>query len=211
MCSQVGTHAALGQHAVKLYLSLLATLLLSLAAHAQDLSSRVLAEMNLARTAPQSYARLLAEQMNGYRGVEGAGVVQEAIRFLERADSLAPLALSGGMSQAAEGHVAEQGARGARGHGGQGGSSPWSRMGRYGQWVGSAGENIYYGQRSARGIVCALIVDDNVRGRGHRKNIFSHSFRVAGVGYGQHAIYGAMCVVDFAGGFVEHDNTLAKL
>lgn len=197
---------------MKLPIALLATLLLSLAAPAQDLSSRVLAEMNLARTAPQAYARLLAAQMAGYRGVEGPRVVQEAIRFLERAEPLPPLTLSEGMSQAAENHVADLGPRGARGHRGRGGSSPWSRMGRHGQWLGTAGENIYYGQRTARGIVCGLIVDDGVRGRGHRKNIFSRSFRVAGVSHGRHAVYGAMCVVDFAGGFVERGGaTLAGL
>ena len=196
---------------VKLPLAILASLLLSLAAQAQDLASRVLAEMNLARTAPQTYARVLAERMAGYRGVEGASAVQEAVRFLQRATPLPPLALSEGMSQAAESHVADLGPRGARGHRGSGGSSPFSRMNRYGQWVGTAGENIFFGNRDARGIVCALIVDAGVRGRGHRKNIFSRSFRVAGVGHGQHSRYGAMCVVDFAGGFVERDITLAKL
>lgn len=193
---------------MKLPIALLATLLLSLAAHAQDLSARVLAEMNLARTAPQTYARLLAAQMGGS---ESSADVQEAVRFLQRATPLPPLALSEGMSQAAENHVADLGPRGARGHRGRGGSSPWSRMGRHGQWLGTAGENIFYGQRSARGIVCALIVDAGVRGRGHRKNIFSRAFRVAGVSHGQHSAYGAMWVVDFAGGFIERSTTLAGL
>jgi uncharacterized protein YkwD len=84
-------------------------------------------------------------------------------------------------------------------------------MGRYGQWIGFAGENIYYGARDARGIVCGLIVDSGVSGRGHRKNLFNPAFAVAGVACGPHASYGAMCVMDFAAGYIEHGNSLADL
>ena len=84
-------------------------------------------------------------------------------------------------------------------------------MNKYGQWIGTAGENIYYGRSDARGIVCALIIDAGVSNRGHRKNIFSRSYGVAGAAYGQHAGYGAMCVIDFAGQYVERGGRLAGL
>lgn len=82
-------------------------------------------------------------------------------------------------------------------------------MDRFGQRLGTAAENIHYGPGGARGIVCALIVDHGVSGRGHRKNIFNSSFRVAGIACGGHARFGAMCVMDFAGGFVDRSSTLA--
>jgi len=76
-------------------------------------------------------------------------------------------------------------------------------MAGVGKWIGSAGENISYGYSDAAMIVATLIVDDGVRGRGHRKNIFSRSFAVAGIACGPHTRFGGMCVIDFAGGFVE--------
>ena len=76
-------------------------------------------------------------------------------------------------------------------------------MNKFGQYVGWAGENIYYGRGGARSIVCALIIDAGVSGRGHRKNIFSPNYGVAGVANGPHAAYGSMCVIDFAAQYVE--------
>lgn len=50
----------------------------------------------------------------------------------------------------------------------------------------------------------SLIVDAGVRDRGHRKNIFMRDFGVVGVACGSHSRYGTMCVMDFAGGFIEN-------
>jgi uncharacterized protein YkwD len=99
---------------------------------------------------------------------------------------------------------------GGRGHKGRDGSQPWDRMARFGKWIGRAGENIDYGVRDARAIVVRLIVDDGVRSRGHRKNIFSRDFRVAGAASGYHATYGGMCVINFAGGFIESAGRVAS-
>jgi uncharacterized protein YkwD len=181
-----------------------------LLATASDLADEVIAEINLARTAPQQYAQIVAGRTVGYRGVEGEGVVRDAIRFLEKQRPLAPLAISQGIRNSALTHVLDMGPVGGRGHKGSNGSQPWNRMARFGKWVGRAGENIDYGQRDARAVVVRLIVDDGVRGRGHRKNIFSKDFRVAGAAAGYHATYGGMCVIDFAGGFVETPGRVAN-
>jgi uncharacterized protein YkwD len=165
--------------------------------------------MNLARTAPQQYAQIVASRTVGYRGVEGEGVAREAVRFLEKARPLPALTQSEGIRNSALSHVLEMGPTGGRGHVGSGGTQPWDRMARFGQWVGHAGENISYGRNDARGIVVQLIVDDGVRGRGHRKNIFNREFRVAGAASGFHATFGAMCVIDFAGAFIEAPGRVA--
>jgi uncharacterized protein YkwD len=174
-----------------------------LAVHASELSEQVIAEINLARTAPQQYAQIVASQGAAYRGAEGDRAVAEAVRFLEKARPLPALTASTGMSSSALSHVLEMGPVGGRGHKSANGGQPWDRMARFGKFVGQAGENIDYGNHDARGIVVRLIVDDGVRNRGHRKNIFNPGFRVAGAASGYHATFGSMCVIDFAGGFVE--------
>jgi uncharacterized protein YkwD len=194
---------------VKVIARLLVLIILPLAAHAGDLAEQVLAEINLARTAPQQYAQIVAGQTTGLHGAEGDRAVTEAVRFLEKAHPLAPLTASSGMSNSALSHVLEMGPVGGRGHKGSNGSQPWDRMDRFGKWVGHAGENIDYGVHDARSIVVRLVVDDGVRGRGHRKNIFSRDYHVAGAASGFHATYGAMCVIDFADGFIETPGRVA--
>ena len=48
-----------------------------------------------------------------------------------------------------------------------------------------------------------FIIDDGVKDRGHRKNIFDPAFRVVGAHSGGHQDYEWMCVLDFAGAYKE--------
>lgn len=180
-----------------------------------SLERGVIEEMNLARTKPRLYADYLREYRKLYKGnyiylsrsnvriatSEGTSAVDEAIRFLLRQKPISPLLSSSGLAAAAADLVQDQSASGDTGHTGRVNGSMDRRIERYGQWQGSIGENISYGYDNARFVVIQLIVDDGVRGRGHRKNIFNPAFRRAGVACGHHAEYGAMCVIDYAGGF----------
>jgi uncharacterized protein YkwD len=162
-------------------------------------ATAILYELNLARQTPFSYARFLQETSSSLRTHEGVRAVDEAIRFLRDAQPRPQLALSPGLCRAAADHCRDQ-ANGAMGHNG---SNPASRINRYGKWQGAWAENIAYGKRSARDIVLALIIDDGVRGRGHRKNIFNPNYNVAGAAYGSHARFGSVCDIDFAGAYQE--------
>jgi uncharacterized protein YkwD len=175
----------------------------------------IIHEMNLARQSPRLYATFLEQTRQSYAGRvrlmpgsvrlcthEGVRAVDEAIRFLRRARPLPSLALSPGLCLAAADHCREQ-AGGAVGHHGCDGGDPGSRISRYGVVAQGWAENIAYGQRSARAIVAAFIIDDGVRGRGHRRNIFNPNYNAAGAAYGPHARYGTVCSIDFAGGYAE--------
>jgi len=184
--------------------------------------SAVIREMNLARQNPTLYASFVQElrsRMNGnamilpggtrVRTKEGTGAVDEAIRFLQSAQPLAPLAISRGMSRAAADHCADQ-ADGGFGHEGRDRSRAGDRIARYGTLSGGWGENISYGKASARDVVIALIIDDGLPARKHRKNIFNPSYNYAGAAFGRHARFGTVCSMDFAGGYAERGSTPAE-
>jgi uncharacterized protein YkwD len=180
------------------------------------LESEIVAEHNLARSDPASYAAVLRDLKPRFDGQEfavsdtvvrmtqeGTSAVDEAIRFLESTASVSALRASQGMSLGARDLVRDQGPRGSTGHVGSDRSQPWDRVARYGDWQGEIAENIAYGFDTARDVVVQLIIDDGVRGRGHRANIFKPEFGVVGVSCGNHVRYGTVCVMTYAVGYTE--------
>lgn len=196
-------------------LCLFLLLLTATTVHGEQLAREILAEINLARTAPKTYAGFLREFRRQFRGkdyrlsdantlvrtVEGTKAVDEATGALSRQQPLPPLTWSDGLAAAATELAEEQRESGATGHEGARSGGMRTRIERHGKWSGEIGENIGYGPGEARLMVMQLIIDDGVTGRGHRKNIYRRSFGTAGVACGPHPRYGQMCVIDFAGGF----------
>lgn len=180
------------------------------------LEQGIIAEMNLARTNPNAYADKLVQLKQYFDGKtmtipgevgiitqEGVSAVDEAINFLRSARPISPLNPSRGMSLAARDHVSDQGPKGVLGHTGSDGSQPWDRISRYGEWQISVSENISYGPNTAERVVTQLIIDDGVAYRDHRENIFKPDFAVTGVACGDHARYRIMCVITYAGRYLE--------
>jgi uncharacterized protein YkwD len=179
-------------------------------------------EMNLARENPALYASYVEELRSHFVGnqlvlpggtivrtKEGRRAIDDTIRFLRHVRPQSPLSLSPGMSRAAADHCLDQ-VGGRRGHDGSDRSSPGTRISRYGDWLGGWGENIAYGKTNARDIIMALIIDDGLPARKHRKNIFNPKFNIAGAAYGPHAVYRTVCSIDFAGGYVERGHSSDK-
>ena len=176
----------------------------------------LLNEINQARANPQLYASYLEKLKPMFNGKtykpdaqdafdtqEGWAAVEDAIKFLKAAKPLGPLNASMGLSLAASAHVKDQSSSGATGHRGNDSTMIEQRVKPYGTWQGGIGENLTYGNESARERVLTWLIDDGFASRGHRNRLMSNNYRVAGVSCGPHPEYGSMCVVTLAGGFIE--------
>jgi len=176
----------------------------------------ILAEINLARTNPAQYLSYLEDFKASYRGKEikysdgstlvtneGVSALEEAISFVRELKPLPPLELRKGLILGAQDHVNDLVKTGQSGHRGSDGSMLEDRLNRYGSWSVSVGEDIVYRSRKAREDVIALIIDDGVKSRGHRKNIFKSDFHVIGLALSPASKTPPMCVITFAGGFAD--------
>ncbi|MEY2538959.1 MAG: hypothetical protein QOG67_2699 [Verrucomicrobiota bacterium] len=178
-------------------------------------ANELVREMNVARQNPALYAtyvealrshfvgnRLVLPGGTQIRTKEGIHAIDDTLRFLRHVRPQSALTLSAGMCRAAADHCTDQ-AAGGRGHEGTDRSSPDNRISRYGEWGGAWGENIAYGKNNARDIILALIIDDGLPARKHRKNIFNPKFNYAGAASGPHAVYRTVCSIDFAGAYAD--------
>jgi uncharacterized protein YkwD len=159
--------------------------------HGGDLSSAVLAEVNWVRAHPGEYADQL-------RAAPQSATTREAIAYLERRVPAPPLEFNAGLGLSAAMHATDEGRHGEFEHTGSDGSSAGERMQRAGVWAGMLAEEMAAGQDRAEDVVRALIVDEGVPDRGHRKDLMDPFLRRAGVGCASHPVYGVICVIDLA-------------
>lgn len=185
----------------------------------------LLNEINQARANPQLYITYLEKLKPQFDGMkytatgrpplmtqEGWSAVDDAIRFLRTVKPLPPLIASNGLSLAALTHVKDQSNTGGTGHRSGGNSNMIEdRVKPYGRWEGAIGENICYGNESARERLLTWLIDDGFPSRGHRRRLLGSEYQVAGISCGSHPQYSAMCVLTLAGGFSEFNPSVAPV
>jgi uncharacterized protein YkwD len=130
---------------------------------------------------------------------EGAAVVQELIDYLNTVEPTHALDWDDDIAKASKDHVLDCAPTGATGHDGVDGSTFGERMDRYTKREGSSGENISYGQNTAKGVVIQLAVDDGVESRGHRLNIMNGAYVKTGCFSGEHSQYTHSTVLNYNG------------
>lgn len=180
----------------------------------------LLTEINLARANPQQYASYLEglkpffhgkeykpTDQDSFTTQEGWSAVEDAIKFLRAAKPQSALSASHGLCLAALSHVKDQGGSGATGHKGIDSSFIEQRVKPFGSWQGGIGENLTYGNESARERLLTWLIDDGFPGRGHRLRLMSSDYKVAGVCCGPHPQFQSMCVITLAGGFTESQSS----
>ncbi|HMJ25013.1 MAG TPA: CAP domain-containing protein [Pyrinomonadaceae bacterium] len=175
----------------------------------------LLNEINQVRAHPQTYIAYLENLKPLFSGKqyktstltvtteEGWSAVEEAIKFLREAKPVGPLARSNGLCQASLTHIKDQSGTGTTGHKGNDNSFIEQRVKPFGTWQGGIGENLTYGNESARERLLTWLVDDGFASRGHRRRLMSPDYKVAGVCCGPHPQFNSMCAITLAGGFID--------
>jgi len=177
----------------------------------------LLSEINKARAEPQVYAGYLEKLKPQFKGKlytpegmaggletqEGWDAVADAINFMKTLKPAPPLNGSEGLRLAAFSHVKEQSGSGSTGHAGADKTLIEERVKPFGAWQGDIGENLSYGNESARERLLTWLIDDGFKSRGHRRRVMSQDYKVAGISCGPHPEYGGMCVLALAGGFTD--------
>ena len=181
------------------------------------LEKEVIYEINLFRANPAQYTEKYIAPLAKYydkkilhypndtpiQTIEGIKALNECVRVLKNATTIPALNPDQKLSNAARDHQRDQQKSGRTGHTGSDQSNLKQRIERYGKWQFTIGENIAYGNSSARQIVVFLLIDDGVKSRGHRTTLLNPNFKLVGVACGKHPVYNTMCVLDFAGGMTE--------
>jgi len=182
------------------------------AVYMKELEKQVIQELNKVRSNPERFSEeyieiLMAaykEKTFTYPGQdpvksqEGIKPLIECIQVLRNTAPLSILSPEKGLTKAANYLVKDQ-QNGGTGHITRDGYTPQTRIEKYGEWNICSAEDITYGSFEARQIVIALLIDDGVPDRGHRKNILNPCSRFVGVSFGSHPSYQSMCVIDYAG------------
>lgn len=134
--------------------------------------------------------------------VEGEDVFNEAISYLNNLSSLKPLEWDENLTKSALEHVNDIGPKGLLLYQSSDGTEPEDRIGKYGTFMESLGENIDFGPNDAMGVIVSLTLDDGEQQRPHRENIFKQDYQKVGIACGPHKTEFQMCVMDFAYDFL---------
>lgn len=181
-----------------------------------EIEKAILSEINIARTNPQIYVANLEEYKKLFKGkniefpdyirqsFEGTAAVDEAIKSLKSQPKLEPLSFSTVLSKPAKIQLNDLIENPSLGHIGKDGSNLPKRLSRLGiKPLSAYSENVLYDVSLPKEIVMLMIIDDGVKGRGHRKNIFNKSFKQVGIAYGVAQKGGGLTVLVLANSFRE--------
>ena len=184
----------------------------------ERIKREVIAESNRIRTNPKAYIPILEGYLKNFDGnlltlpdkheiletEEGPRAYKEAIEFLknqkpinvieydEEASKVA-LEYSKFLSNSKEGQVEDE-------------NQIEQRVEKYLDYDYSISENIDFGGSTGVEVIVNLLVDDGVKNRTHRENLFSDKYEYYGVGVFEHPDYDFCTVIDYFGDILGYKN-----
>ena len=177
----------------------------------EEIEKEIIKKHNELRSNPQSFIPKLKESLNHFREkiyhkpgedpiqtYEGPEAIEEAIDFLQNQKPVCKLNYNEHISLACKDHVHDIGVKGLTTHEGSDGKNISDRIEKYCEWDGALAENLDFGFKNAENIILNLLIDDGVKERNQRYNLFHPSFKYIGVGVGSHRDYGICVVIGYA-------------
>jgi hypothetical protein len=159
----------------------------------------VLYYINLVRINPQKFSNEILKPYISKSPEHSKRYSKSLIRDLKRSNKKRTLQPTKDLFYFAKHHAKSTGLRGETGHRSTKGKSFKKRSQSLINKYELIGENIHYGSNNALEIVIDLLVDDGVKGVGHRVNILTNSYVYCSVSIQKHKNYTYNCVIDFAG------------
>ena len=176
-----------------------------------DLEKKLFKLHNDLRQNPQNYIPKLKDCLKYLRNkiyhapgedpiqsYEGASAIEEAIQFLKTQKPLEPLEYNDSLAQACKDHANDIGSKGLTSHEGSDDKNISDRIEKYVEWDGITAESIDFGFKDPGNIILNLLIDDGVKDRYQRKNLFNEKFKYIGIGAGPHKEYGICVVIGYA-------------
>jgi uncharacterized protein YkwD len=154
---------------------------------------KVVLYMNMARNNGSLFAETFLADYISDNNVENTGYVRSLKRDLKKVSELNPLIVEEDLTAIAQEHATSSGKSGRVGH--QGFNKRFKPL--MGNPYNHVGENCSYGFDRAVDIVITLLIDEGIKGTGHRENILNEGFNSVGVAIRPHKNYRVNCVADF--------------
>lgn len=164
------------------------------AKHMDSTCAQVIFYSNLARLNGPLFVKTILKPYAEHNNIKKTRYLQSLITTLNSQKALTPLIPNGQLTNKAQSYASLAGKRGITGH-----YQFKQRMQPLMKEYSTVGENCDYGNDDALDIVMSLLIDEDIRDYGHRKNILSRSFKYLGVGIAPHKKYRINCVMDFGG------------
>jgi uncharacterized protein YkwD len=154
---------------------------------------KVVLFMNMARHDGPLFASTFLDAYVTENKVEKSSYLRSLYKDLKKTAGLPPLLVEEDLTAVAQGHANVSGQTGHVGHKNFAKRFAPLRGNPYTAWA----ENCSYGYEDAVEIVITLLIDEGVKGVGHRINILNPEFNSVGVAIYPHKKYRTNCVIDF--------------
>ena len=163
----------------------------------ETLHKEIVDLVNYVRQEPQKFLDEIAQPYIKENELEKSSYSKSLVRTLKSATPLPPLNENLHLSKMALDYSIEAGKRGWTDH-----VRTDARFKKYAPEFDLTGENLQFGSEDALSMVMDLLIDQDVRSLGHRKNILDPEFTEVGVAFGKHKTFETIGVMVF-GGFDE--------